>query len=365
MEQHRANPACASCHKIMDPIGFALENFDHAGKWRTIDGADADRRDGPAGGRHQARRLRLAAPRAARARRRVCRRGGREAADLRHRAGRCGRRTCRAVRAVTHGAAAGQLSLLVARARRRAARRSSRCAPRPTPVRSEPSRRRRCSSRRSTCRAAPFLRGLGASVALPLLDSMVAAQTPLRAPRRAEDPLCRLLRAARRDDGQVDAGGRRHRLRVHRDPQAARAVPRSHDHRQRPGASLRRRRRRRRRLGRRQPHARGGGVPHRLGAAAGPAGASRRLGRPGGGAAHRAGHAAAVAGAVDRGGGARAARRASAAPIATRSRGSRPSQPLPMQNNPRLVFEKLFGDGATAARAPRPPPATRAACSTR
>ena len=38
MEQHRANPACASCHKIMDPIGFALENFDHAGKWRAIDG---------------------------------------------------------------------------------------------------------------------------------------------------------------------------------------------------------------------------------------------------------------------------------------------------------------------------------------
>ena len=28
MEQHRANPACAGCHKVMDPIGFALENFD-------------------------------------------------------------------------------------------------------------------------------------------------------------------------------------------------------------------------------------------------------------------------------------------------------------------------------------------------
>jgi len=35
MEQHRANPACASCHKLMDPIGFALENFDGIGKWRT------------------------------------------------------------------------------------------------------------------------------------------------------------------------------------------------------------------------------------------------------------------------------------------------------------------------------------------
>jgi hypothetical protein len=38
MEQHRANPACASCHRVMDPLGFALENFDHAGKWRTLDG---------------------------------------------------------------------------------------------------------------------------------------------------------------------------------------------------------------------------------------------------------------------------------------------------------------------------------------
>jgi hypothetical protein len=38
MEQHRANPACASCHRLMDPLGFALENFDHAGKWRTLDG---------------------------------------------------------------------------------------------------------------------------------------------------------------------------------------------------------------------------------------------------------------------------------------------------------------------------------------
>jgi len=37
MEEHRANPACASCHKMMDPIGFALENFDGVGKWRTTD----------------------------------------------------------------------------------------------------------------------------------------------------------------------------------------------------------------------------------------------------------------------------------------------------------------------------------------
>lgn len=34
---HRANPACASCHDIMDPIGFAFENFDAVGRWRTTE----------------------------------------------------------------------------------------------------------------------------------------------------------------------------------------------------------------------------------------------------------------------------------------------------------------------------------------
>ena len=35
MEQHRANPVCAGCHKVTDPIGFALENFNEIGGWRT------------------------------------------------------------------------------------------------------------------------------------------------------------------------------------------------------------------------------------------------------------------------------------------------------------------------------------------
>jgi len=57
MEQHRRNPACASCHKIMDPIGLALENFDAVGAWRTEDAsspidatgqlADGSHVDGP------------------------------------------------------------------------------------------------------------------------------------------------------------------------------------------------------------------------------------------------------------------------------------------------------------------------------
>jgi len=38
MDAHRANPVCANCHRLMDPIGFSLENFDATGKWRADDG---------------------------------------------------------------------------------------------------------------------------------------------------------------------------------------------------------------------------------------------------------------------------------------------------------------------------------------
>jgi hypothetical protein len=38
MEKHRSQEPCASCHKMMDPIGFALENFDAVGAWRVRDG---------------------------------------------------------------------------------------------------------------------------------------------------------------------------------------------------------------------------------------------------------------------------------------------------------------------------------------
>jgi hypothetical protein len=38
MEQHRANPACATCHQKMDPLGFGLENFDGVGGWRSMEG---------------------------------------------------------------------------------------------------------------------------------------------------------------------------------------------------------------------------------------------------------------------------------------------------------------------------------------
>lgn len=41
MEQHRSNPQCTSCHRVIDPMGLALENFDATGKWRIRDGGSA------------------------------------------------------------------------------------------------------------------------------------------------------------------------------------------------------------------------------------------------------------------------------------------------------------------------------------
>ena len=59
MEQHRANPSCAVCHRVMDPIGFALENYNGLGAWRDSAGAgkidssgvlpDGTRFEGPQG----------------------------------------------------------------------------------------------------------------------------------------------------------------------------------------------------------------------------------------------------------------------------------------------------------------------------
>ena len=61
--QHRANPVCASCHVVMDPIGLSLETFDFLGRWRTVDGSgvpidatgalpNGTEYDGPAGLQH-------------------------------------------------------------------------------------------------------------------------------------------------------------------------------------------------------------------------------------------------------------------------------------------------------------------------
>ncbi|HUS07861.1 MAG TPA: DUF1592 domain-containing protein [Bryobacteraceae bacterium] len=39
LAEHRANPACAGCHQLMDPVGFSLENYDAVGRWRTAEGS--------------------------------------------------------------------------------------------------------------------------------------------------------------------------------------------------------------------------------------------------------------------------------------------------------------------------------------
>jgi hypothetical protein len=40
LEQHRANETCARCHNLIDPIGFALENFDAVGRWRETENGE-------------------------------------------------------------------------------------------------------------------------------------------------------------------------------------------------------------------------------------------------------------------------------------------------------------------------------------
>jgi hypothetical protein len=59
MEEHRKNPACTSCHRVIDPLGLALENFDATGAWRIKDNEvpvdstgdlyDGTKMDGPRG----------------------------------------------------------------------------------------------------------------------------------------------------------------------------------------------------------------------------------------------------------------------------------------------------------------------------
>jgi hypothetical protein len=37
LQTHRANPTCAGCHIMLDPLGFAMENYDAIGRWRTVE----------------------------------------------------------------------------------------------------------------------------------------------------------------------------------------------------------------------------------------------------------------------------------------------------------------------------------------
>ena len=137
-----------------------------------------------------------------------------------------------------------------------------------------------------------FLRGMGVTLALPLLDSMVPAQTPLGKTAAApEEPLLRHLRPARRHHGQMDSRAGRRRFRILRKPEAARKAARSRLRGEQPGASGGQRRRLGCRRGsrpfrRRLPERRASGEGFR---------ARRHDCGPGAGPAHRPGHAAAIA----------------------------------------------------------------------
>jgi hypothetical protein len=41
LAEHRKSPTCAGCHRLTDPVGFALENYDAVGRWRTLDGGES------------------------------------------------------------------------------------------------------------------------------------------------------------------------------------------------------------------------------------------------------------------------------------------------------------------------------------
>ena len=185
-------------------------------------------------------------------------------------------------------------------------------------------------------------------MALPLLESMVPARDAARR-RRRRAPKTRLgciyvPHGATMDKWTPRGGG--HGLRAVGNPAAARAVPRSHEHHQRSAAI-------------RQAYgaaARPASNHNRsaatfLSGAHAEAGPRAHLGyhdRSVRGAAHRTGHAAAVARAVIEDVDAQLRRRFSCAYRDTISWQS-PDAPLPMQNNPQVVFERLFGDGSTDA----------------
>ena len=212
MEAHRASPACAGCHKLMDPIGLALENFDGIGRWRSTDDGVRDRRrraavrtaptvNGPA-----ALRQAMLQP---------ARQFARNMTEmlLTYALGRGVEPTRHAVRPRDReGRRAHQLPFLVARARHRQERAVSDGGGRSHDDHQEghlpPHRAARHRRRRGP--AAAGRHGAG-------------ADGPGRHAGRAAAALRVHLRAARLDHEGVDAGAGGRGLRVLADPQAARA----------------------------------------------------------------------------------------------------------------------------------------------
>jgi hypothetical protein len=261
-----------------------------------------------------------------------------------------------AVRAIAGDAAKEQQSVLVARAGNREERSVSETheAARGYAVDVRSIRRARASSRAETTMSfitkkhlprRTVLRGLGATIALPLLDSMVAAQTPIRKTAAAAKSRLSCIyvpHGATMDKWTPAAEGKGFEFTG--DPAAARAVPRSHHHRLEPRA----RQRRRGGLGcRRRSRAFCGGVPQRRAA-------RQRRHRRGTTidqiAAQRIGQDTPLPSlelsiedvALSCGSG-------YACAYSNTISWKNATTPLPMENNPQVVFEKLFGDGGNDA----------------
>ena len=199
---------CASCHKIMDPIGFALENFDLIGQLARRRRRRAGRRRRPAGRRHAARRPGRPAAGAARAARDAfVDDRDREAADLRAGPAGASTTTCRPCARSCARAAQNdyRFSSLVARRRgeRAVSDEDEEAVGAPTAMAFITKKH---LSRRT------FLRGAGVTWRCRCSTRWCRpARRCAQTAASAEDAARLHLRPARRDDGQVDAGGGRAR----------------------------------------------------------------------------------------------------------------------------------------------------------
>ena len=193
MEAHRKNPSCAVCHVRMDPLGFSLENFDALGKWRTAsDGIPVDasaslpdgtrfrghRRASSAGGRPSGRLRAHVHAEAARLRPRAEPRGARHAGGPPDRARRGSRRVSLVV---DHSGRGDEHAVHDEHESGVSGPRGHDDAPRhpPPPGFGEASRNTMLITKKAIPRRT-MLRGIGATLALPLLDAMVPPLTALQ-----------------------------------------------------------------------------------------------------------------------------------------------------------------------------------------
>ena len=244
MEQHRAKPSCNACHGVMDPLGFALENFDAIGEWRAKDryAGDGDRRV-----RHSSWTARRSAARP------ICAR--RSSSDpeqfvqtmteklMTYALGRSVEYyDMPAVRAIVRDAARDNYrfsSIVMGIVQKRAvpdAEGAGQTALDGTLRAVAVDRRSRMFITKKHLSRRTFLRGAGVAVGLPLLDAMVPAWTALAQTAASPKPrmgFMYLPHGAIMEQWTPAADGAE--LRADADPQAARAVPEAADDRERAG----------------------------------------------------------------------------------------------------------------------------------